>query len=124
MVRALGGAPGVYSKRFAPGSDHDRNIYLLEKMSDEQDRFAEFVTVLCLFQITEGKPVIEYFEGRVAGRIDFEPRGTHGFGYDPVFIPDGHDHTFAELGLSEKQKLSHRGRALEEFKKYLTKERK
>lgn len=124
MVRALGGAPGVYSKRLVSGTDHDRNLRLLELMNEAQDRYAEFITVLCLFDAAKADHQAEYFEGRVTGRIGFEERGTAGFGYDPLFVPDGYDQTFAELGLAAKQELSHRGRALAEFKSYLGKERR
>ena len=120
MVRALGGAPGVYSKRLIDGTDHDRNQHLLELMNEADDRFAEFITVLCFSDVSRNQ--VEYFEGRVTGRIGFEERGHDGFGYDPVFIPEGYDKTFAELGLTVKQTLSHRGRALEAFKNYLGKE--
>lgn len=118
MVKALGGAPGVYSKRLIPGSDQDRNRHLLELLAEAQDRSAEFITVLCFVEITPTGPEEHYFEGRVSGRIGFEERGSQGFGYDPVFVPEGFDKTFAELSVAAKQELSHRGRALAHLKTY------
>jgi len=117
MVKALGGAPGVYSKRLIPGTDEDRCLRLLELMAEAQDRTAEFITVLCLFDVLTNKT--EYFEGRVTGRIGFELRGSEGFGYDPLFVPDGYDKTFAELGVDVKNSLSHRSRALEAFSQHM-----
>lgn len=116
-VTTLGGKPGVYSKRYAPGSDEDRYRFLLKEMTGQADRSASFKTVLCLYDPETKKA--EYFEGEVHGRISQEPRGTDGFGYDPVFIPDGHIKTFAELTLDEKNQLSHRARALAKLQKYL-----
>jgi XTP/dITP diphosphohydrolase len=118
-VFALDGQPGVYSARYAgEGATDQQNIEkLLTKMKDipEKRRQARFVAVLCF--IHEGK--FYYFEGEVRGRISFEPRGEEGFGYDPVFIPEGYDRTFAELGLEVKNKLSHRARAIEKFREFL-----
>jgi XTP/dITP diphosphohydrolase len=109
-VEALDGAPGVYSGRFAgePRSD-ERNIdLLLEKMEGKTNRKARFRTVIAL--ILEGK---EYqFEGIAEGEILNKRVGEKGFGYDPVFKPTGFDRTFAELSLEEKNKISHRGKAV------------
>ncbi len=116
-VDALGGAPGVYSGRFAgePRSD-TRNIdLLLEKMEGETDRKARFRTVIAL--ILEGK---EYaFEGSAEGEILNQKIGTGGFGYDPVFLPQGFNKTFAELSLSEKNEISHRGKAVKSLISFL-----
>lgn len=117
-VTALGGAPGVYSARYAgPGHDSAANVaLLLENMKNEDDRTARFRTVIAL---TEGDGIKE-FEGIVNGRIIESLRGDGGFGYDPVFVPDGYDMTFAELSAEEKNSISHRGRAVAALLQYLT----
>ncbi len=109
LVDALDGAPGVYSARYAgPGHDSAANMALLLKnMEGKTDRKAHFSTVIAL---TEGNEIIE-FEGRVDGVITDSPSGTDGFGYDPVFRPDGFDATFAEMSAEQKNAISHRGRA-------------
>jgi len=120
-VVALDGRPGVHSKRFISGSDEDRNNGLLQLLELKNDRTAQFRTVLCLFD-----PKSEFqqlFEGKVTGTIADQPRGSQGFGYDPVFIPDGYEQTFAELGIEEKNKLSHRAKAFAALKEYLSSQR-
>lgn len=116
-VEALDGAPGVYSGRFAgePRSD-ERNIdLLLEEMEEKPNRKARFRTVIAL--ILEGK---EYqFEGIAEGEILKERVGEKGFGYDPVFKPNGFDRTFAELSLEEKNEISHRGKAVKALIEFL-----
>lgn len=119
VVHALGGKPGVHSKRWIDGSDHDRNLYLLEQLKATKDRSAEFVTVLALFLPDTNE--VHFFEGKVMGTISNEERGSEGFGYDPVFIPEGYSETFAELGQDVKNTLSHRFRAVEKLKTYLKK---
>lgn len=116
-VEALNGRPGVYSARYA-GEDQnsERNIArLLEELKDKENRKARFRTVVAL--IEEGK--VSYFEGKIEGRIIVTPRGTTGFGYDPVFVPDGYSQTFAELGSGVKNKISHRALAIQALIKYL-----
>lgn len=117
-VEALGGAPGVYSSRFAgPGADDKQNIAkLLQSLSAAtgQGRRAHFCCVLCLWLPDEDAPC--FFEGSVHGTIAADPRGSMGFGYDPVFVPDGYDQTFGELGAVVKKRISHRARALEKLK--------
>lgn len=109
-VEALNGAPGVYTARYAgPERDAQANMKkLLEELGDRDDRKARFKTVIAL--IWRGKTYT--FEGIVNGTIAREQSGTGGFGYDPVFIPDGYQHTFAELDPTEKNQISHRGRAV------------
>ena len=109
-VLALDNRPGVYSARYAgPKADSSENIEkLLIEMRGVTDRRAMFRTVIAL--IIDGKE--NYFEGQINGAITEEPRGDKGFGYDPVFIPDGSDKTFSEMGEEEKNKISHRGIAL------------
>nr|WP_295929200.1 RdgB/HAM1 family non-canonical purine NTP pyrophosphatase [uncultured Dyadobacter sp.] len=106
IVPSLNGEPGVHSAYYAgPQRSHDDNIaLLLEKLSDEVDRNAYFLTVISLSMGTE----YHEFEGRIQGTIITEKRGTGGFGYDPVFVPQGHDRTFAEMTLAEKSRISHR----------------
>jgi len=109
-VEALDGRPGVFSARYAgPGHDFEANIdKVLLELSGYENRKARFRTVIAL--ILEGK--IHYFEGIANGKIIMERRGKQGFGYDPVFLPDGYNLTFAEIPLSEKNKISHRANAV------------
>lgn len=109
-VRALGGAPGVRSARAVPGSDADRTAWLLSAMEDETDRRARFVA--CLAAVFPGSEKTVVCQRACEGRLAREPKGTCGFGYDPIFIPDGYDKTFSELGDNVKQKISHRALAL------------
>jgi XTP/dITP diphosphohydrolase len=119
-VEALMGAPGVYSARYAgAGATFDDNIdLLLKNLANEENRKAKFRTVICL--IFNGKKWI--FEGAVNGTITKERRGAGGFGYDPVFLPEGYQKTFAEMNLEEKNNISHRARALEKMISFLNDE--
>lgn len=116
-VTALKGEPGVYSARYAGEQrSHSDNINLLLKnLSGKTDRSAQFRTVITL--IIDGK--VEQFEGIVKGEIIETLRGNEGFGYDPIFIPEGFDRTFAEMTMEEKGKISHRGRAFEKLVTFL-----
>lgn len=116
-VTALGGAPGVYSARYAgEGKSFDDNIEkLLGAMQGADERSARFRTVIAL--ILDGSEYL--FEGTVEGEITRDRRGTGGFGYDPVFLPSGHDRTFAEIPLSEKNTISHRARAMRKLLEFL-----
>ena len=117
-VDALGGAPGVFSARYAGGQGHDSDANmrkLLGELEHSDNRKARFRTVIAL--ITDGKTL--FFEGIVNGQIIRERRGGEGFGYDPVFQPDGYDKTFAELGLDIKNQISHRARAVKKLADYL-----
>lgn len=119
-VEALGGAPGVYSARYAGGEGHDSEANmkkLLKELEGENDRRAQFRTVICL--IEDGKE--HFFEGIVKGGIIEEKRGASGFGYDPVFVPEGYEETFAEMGGEEKNRISHRARAVRQLCSYLDK---
>lgn len=112
-VRALGGAPGVYSARYAGGhGDYAaNNAYLLKNLEGESDRFAEFVcTVACVFPDGREPLVVE---GRTEGVILHSERGSEGFGYDPLFYYEPYGKTFAELTADEKNSISHRGKAIE-----------
>lgn len=116
-VEALGGAPGVHSARYATdGHDHRANIAkLLAEMDGQTGRRARFRTVIALM---EGGRV-HCFEGEVTGQITTEEHGCNGFGYDPVFLPDGHAKTFAEMSDGEKNAISHRARAVAALVDYL-----
>jgi len=138
-VDALGGAPGVYTADWATQPDGSRDfsraMQKVEKAlvakgaSEPQHRKARFVAVLCLARPGgqdggEGEPVVEFFRGEVEGQMVWPPRGEQGFGYDPVFLPDGFDRTFGEMEASEKHGweagrgdlgLSHRARAFAKF---------
>lgn len=109
-VEALHGEPGVYSARFGNRpNDLERNLYLLEKLRNQSNRRAKFVSVVVL-AYPDG--VVEEYRGEIPGTLLEGPRGEGGFGYDPLFVPDGETRTFAEMSLAEKQAISHRGRAL------------
>lgn len=118
-VDALGGAPGVLSARYAGENADDgaNNEKLLMEMKDIPDvqRTAKFV---CCIAFAFKRDVRTFF-GCVSGRIGTKPRGERGFGYDPLFYPEGYDRTFAEMSDEEKNAISHRGRALKELEKYL-----
>lgn len=117
-VEALNGAPGVFSARYAEGEGHDAQANmrkLLREMEDKENRKAQFRTVISL--ILNGKEYL--FEGVIKGEIIREKRGDSGFGYDPVFIPEGYQQTFAELGNEIKNKISHRALAVQKLSEFL-----
>lgn len=117
-VNALGGEPGIHSARYA-GAGHDdaaNNALLLSRLEGVADRSARFRTVIAM--VRKGRQPM-YFHGTVEGRILEAPRGASGFGYDPLFVPDGWDKTFAEASADEKNSVSHRGRAVRELCRYL-----
>ena len=143
-VEALNGAPGIYSARYAsmetietsnpsntsnasstcnprPAShDSEANMArLLRELENESNRKARFRTVIALIMEEEGKPKTVLFEGIVEGEIIRERRGGEGFGYDPIFQPEGYDKTFAELGSEIKNHISHRARAVQKLADYL-----
>jgi XTP/dITP diphosphohydrolase len=121
-VEALGGAPGVFSARYAGAhaSDADRRTLLLSELAKTGDphRRARFVAIVAISQPNGN--VLHLSEGICEGTITFAPRGTGGFGYDPLFIPDGYDQTFAELPDTIKNLVSHRARALSSTRKFLS----
>ena len=117
-VDALDNEPGIYSARYSGIRDDQKNLELvLQKLYGKTDRKARFITVIALSQGGE-----DYlFEGKIEGTIRNEPKGDHGFGYDPIFQPDGYGVTFAEMTKAEKNKISHRAIAMNkliEFLKY------
>ncbi len=118
-VDALNGAPGVFSARYA-GLEHDslKNMNLLLKnMSDKTDRKARFRTIIALLIDNQ----LTLMDGVVEGEITLQPQGDNGFGYDPIFSPEGFDVTFAQMDSSIKNKISHRARATEKLIEYLNK---
>lgn len=113
VVDALNGEPGVRSARWVEGTDQDRYQTLLKKLAGETNRAAHFVAVLCFYDPQSEK--LEYFRGEMPGSIALEPKGDNGFGYDPVFIPEGYQETYAQLGKEIKNQISHRKRAFAKF---------
>jgi XTP/dITP diphosphohydrolase len=108
-IDALDGKPGLHSKRFFSGSDEDRNKEILRLLKSKKDRSAQFKTVACLLEPGK-KP--QFFEGIIRGRIATEISDGNGFGYDPIFIPDGYEETFAQVGSAVKNELSSRAIAI------------
>lgn len=116
-VRALDNAPGVYSARYAgEAKDNEANInLLLENLQQQSDRVAQFKTIFALCLGTE----LYTFEGIVRGEITHERHGAGGFGYDAVFLPEGYQDTFAQMTQEQKNRISHRGRALQKLRAFL-----
>ena len=117
LVDALNGEPGVYSARYAgeQKNDQDNMQKLLHELNDKPNRNAHFKTVMAL--IIDGKEHL--FEGKIEGKIITEKLGSNGFGYDPIFVPDGYNETFAQLDSETKNKISHRARALQKMLEFL-----
>lgn len=109
-VEALDGAPGVHSARYAgpAANDQENCLKLLQALDGERNRTARFRTVICLLKGNE----VHYFEGIVNGTIAIEGKGEQGFGYDPLFIPEGYSQTFAQMDEEQKNQVSHRGEAV------------
>ena len=114
-VEALGGEPGIYSSRYAD-TDAARIEKVLKNLEGKDNRRARFV---CVIAIAINGEVIETFEGEVKGTIIDAPRGTNGFGYDPIFMPDGYDKTFAEMTDEEKNQISHRANAVKKALEFI-----
>jgi XTP/dITP diphosphohydrolase len=116
-VGALQGAPGIYSARYAglPVNHTNNNALLLQKLDGIKQRQARFKTVVVLVY----KNQTHYFEGIIEGNIALQLMGEGGFGYDPLFIPDGYDKSFAQLSLDEKNNISHRGKAIQKLIEFL-----
>lgn len=116
VVEGLDGRPGIYSARYAGNHDFAKNMAkVLEELEGVENRKAYFVTVMCLVDETGAN----YFEGRVYGNLTEEVRGEKGFGYDPIFIPDHYEITFAEMKAEDKNKISHRKKAIEQFLEFM-----
>lgn len=121
-VEALNGEPGVHSARYAEGTDHDSEANmdkLLQKLDGQENRNARFRTVIALIQKGEPEAKVSLFQGTVYGVITKEKSGAEGFGYDPIFQPDGYDQTFAELGNDIKNSISHRAHAVSKLAEFL-----
>ena len=124
-VDALGGAPGVHSARYAEGTDHDSQANmrkLLERLGDTPRRSARFRTVITLATVGHDPLRIDrymQFVGIVEGDIAMQPRGSEGFGYDPVFVPQGYAESFAQMGDEVKNRISHRARAVQQLAAWL-----
>jgi len=116
-IPSLGGEPGVYSARYAgeQRSNDDNMVLVMERLEGKNNRNAQFRTVITL--IIDGKQ--QQFQGVVKGEIITKRAGSEGFGYDPIFCPDGHSKTFAEMSRSDKNKRSHRGHAIRQLIDYL-----
>jgi XTP/dITP diphosphohydrolase len=118
-VEALAGAPGVWSSSFGgeEGNHAKNNARLLAELHDESNRAAYFT---CTMALAQNGNVVAHFDGRCSGKILSEAQGEHGFGYDPLFVPDGYSESFALLGDTVKNQLSHRGAALEQVVAWLS----
>ena len=118
VVEGLEGRPGIYSARYAGDYDFAKNMSkVLQELEGIENRKAYFVTVMCLVDETG----TNYFEGRVYGNLTKEVRGEKGFGYDPIFIPENYEITFAEMKAEDKNKISHRKKAIEQFLEFMEK---
>jgi len=117
LLDAYPNFPGVNSNRWFIGSDQDRNLALLKKLKNIKNRQAKFQTTLCLFAFKKAKPL--FFTGEIKGVIALASRGKDGFGYDPIFIPEGYQESFAQLGSAVKNKISHRAQAWKFLLNYL-----
>ncbi|WP_282628595.1 RdgB/HAM1 family non-canonical purine NTP pyrophosphatase [Empedobacter sedimenti] len=117
VIEALNGAPGVYSARFAgTGKDEDNITKALKELDGKTNRKAYFISVFCL--ILNGEK--HFFEGKINGTISTEILGENGFGYDPIFIPNGFSKSFAQMSADEKNAISHRAKAVEKLNIFLT----
>jgi len=121
-VDALGGAPGIYSARWG-GESRDFNMAMQRVKTELEAKnispngsVAFFICVLAYIDETGAEHI---FEGSIKGHLSFPPRGSHGFGYDPIFVPDGYDKSFAELGADIKKSISHRSIAMAKFRNFL-----
>ena len=121
-VNALGGAPGIHSARYAGANA--TNTEMIDKLLEELARVrakndSRRARFHCLLALARNGEVLGVFEGTAEGEITERPRGSRGFGYDPIFVPKGFERTFGELGPAEKNQLSHRARALEKLRTFL-----
>jgi XTP/dITP diphosphohydrolase len=122
-VEALDGFPSVNSNRWFDGSTNERNLALLAKLANQKNRQARFYSVICFFDPQTAKA--EFFEGEIKGQIAFEPKGSkiEGFGYDPIFIPEGFTQTFSQLGATFKNTISHRRQALTKLNQFVSQDK-
>lgn len=116
VVESLDGRPGIFSARYAGNHDFAKNMAkVLEEMKGVENRKAYFVTVMCLVD----ELGTNYFEGRIYGKLTQKIQGEKGFGYDPIFVPNDYEITFAEMKAEDKNAISHRKKALEQFLEFL-----
>lgn len=118
-IEALKGKPGIYSKRFFKKFQNKKETfkYIIKKTEEKQNNFAKFVTVICL---TLRKDQHIFFKGEILGQISKKPKGSFGFGYDPIFIPKGLNKTLAEIAENSKNRISHRGEAVRKLIDFLS----
>lgn len=123
-VQALDGFPSVNSNRWFAGTTSERNEALLDLLKDKQNRQARFYSVICFYD--PKSKTAEFFDGEIVGKIAPEQRGSkiEGFGYDPIFIPDGYEKSFAELGAAFKNTISHRRKALFKLSQYVLQDKR
>ena len=120
-VDALNGAPGVYSARYAPNRDFDKGMDILLSEMEKSGNPSRKAHFSCVVSLAYPNGEYHLFEGRVDGLISREKmRGEGGFGYDPLFIPEGYSCSFAQMSHEDKNKISHRGRAMQKFKEYIS----
>jgi len=120
-VDALNGAPGVYSARYAPNRDFDKGMDILLSEMEKSGNPSRKAHFSCVVSLAYPNGEYHLFEGRVDGQISREKmRGEGGFGYDPLFIPDGYSCSFAQMSHDDKNKISHRGRAMQKFKEFIS----
>lgn len=118
-VDALDGAPGVYSARYAPNRDFNKGMEKLLAEMDKSPNKSRKAHFSCVISLAWPDGQYKVFDGRVDGQIALQKMGEGGFGYDPLFVPEGFDCSFAQMGQEEKNKISHRGRAVEKLKDFL-----
>ena len=119
-VLVLGNRPGVYSARFSgKGATYSSNNEKVMRLLKAVPRSKRKACFRCVIAVADKGKVVGIAEGRCRGRIGFEPKGRSGFGYDPIFVPNGHKKTFAQMGLKKKNKISHRSKALVKAKKLI-----
>ncbi|MBO6281633.1 MAG: RdgB/HAM1 family non-canonical purine NTP pyrophosphatase [Alphaproteobacteria bacterium] len=120
-VDALNGAPGVYSARYAPNRDFDKGMDILLSEMEKSGNSSRKAHFSCVVSLAYPDGEYHLFEGRVDGQISREKmRGEGGFGYDPLFIPDGYACSFAQMSHEDKNRISHRGRAMQKFKEFIS----
>lgn len=119
LLDAYPNFPGVNSNRWIQGSDFERNVALLKKLEKQTNRCAKFQTILCLYAYKNHQPL--FFSGEVTGQIAPKIQGAGGFGYDPIFIPDSYNLSFAQLDIAIKNKISHRAKAWQALLEFLEK---
>lgn len=122
-VEVLNGFPSVNSNRWFKGSTHERNLALLEKLKGQSNRQARFYSVICFFDPKNN--LTKFFNGEIKGKIALEPKGSkiEGFGYDPIFIPEGFTESFSQLGVEFKNTISHRRQALLKLSQFVSQDK-